>query len=1157
MVLGDGAADRRHPAFSKLFVESEYVADEHALVFHRRPREPGERSLYLVHSMALPRIGARPLGYDSAREVFIGRGRSAAAPAALAHHPCRLSGTDGATLDAAMVLGASLDLPPHRNRELAFITAVAESREAALELARRYRSLAEFEWTLELASQRAEEDLATRGIDGRDLPAVTSLLSLLLYPHPALRAAPELLARNTGGRSALWRHALSGDLPILLVRVGQAPHTPLLPLLLRAQAFWRDRGVATDLVILNEHSSSYDAHVDDVVSRAIADAGAQGRIHRAGGGIFLLQADQMTETERIALLSAARVVLDGSADNLADQLAGRFTVPAALPPLVVSAPDGDDGARLPRPDDLQFDNGLGGFSADGSEYVIHLERGATTPAPWVNVVANPRCGFVVSERGGGYAWVGNSGENRLTPWTNDPVADELGECVYLRDEETGGVWSPTPGPAWDGGPYRVRHGAGYSVFEHQCRGVEQQLRVFVPADDAVKITELRLANRSDRPRRLTVTYYVEWVLGTTRAAMQPFIVPLFDPESETLTAHNPWNEDFATAVAFVAAGQRLHGFTADRSEFLGRHGDRTRPAALSRIGLASSVRAGADQCAALQVHVDLPAGETRTVHFLLGQGHAREEALELVRRYRQPAAVQEAWDAMRAGWEALLGMRTVRSPDPALDLMINRWLPYQALSARVWGRAGFYQSSGAFGYRDQLQDVAALAPLLPELCRDHLLEAAAHQFEEGDVLHWWHPPAGAGIRSRCSDDLLWLPFVTAHYVETTGDRAVLSATAPFLAGEPLGPHDVERYGRFPPGPRSGTLYDHCMRAIEKAGALGPHGLPLIGSGDWNDGMNRVGVRGRGESVWLAWFLCSVLTRFAPICESMGEAERAGELRERVTELRAALDRSGWDGRWYRRGYYDDGTPLGSARRDECRIDSIAQSWAVLSGSGDPSRARLAMEALRQHLVREPDRLLLLLTPPFDRSAQDPGYIKAYPPGVRENGGQYSHAAVWAIWAFVVLGDADRAAQLFADLLPVGRATTKEAARQYRVEPYVVAADVYSSAAHLGRGGWTWYTGAAGWAYRFAWEMLLGLRAEPDGWRIQPALPSHWPGCELTLRDGSTLYTIEIVQPRHAEHGVATVHLDGKLLRDGLIPRLRDGSTHRVSVVMRAPAARAV
>ncbi len=1152
VVLGDAASDRRHPAFSKLFVESEYDAEAHALIFHRRPRTPGEAPLFLVHTLALPRQGARPGGFDCGRESFIGRGGSIDAPAALARGG-PLAGSTGATLDPIMALAATLELPPNRSRELAFITAVADSRAAALELAGRYRALTELEWTFDLARHRAEVELAELGIEGSDLPALTTILSLLLYPHPLLRVAPETSAGNTAGRSALWRHALSGDLPILLVRVGHAAHAPLLPLLLRAQAFWRGRGVAIDLVILNDNTTSYDAPIDDHLHRAIAAAGAESRLHRPGGGVFLLQADQMTDAERTALMSAAHVVLDGTLASLGEQLGGAAPFPADLPQLVLTAEDRPAGTPLARRRDLLFDNGLGGFTPDGREYVIHLAPGAHTPAPWSNVIANPNAGCVVTESGCGYTWAHNSGENRLTPWRNDPVVDEPGEVVYVRDEESGAVWSPTPRPAPGPGAYEIRHGIGYTVFRHHCRDLEQQLSLFVPLHDPVKIVELEIANRSDRQRRLTVTYFVEWVLGTTREAGVPHIVPSFDPESETLMAVNPWNDDFGGAVAFVAAGQRLHGYTADRTEFLGRRGDRARPAALTRIGLASAVRPGADPCAALQVHVDLAPGERRTVHFLLGQGASHDAVRELVRRYREPAAVEAARQAVAARWEQLVGARRVHTPEPALDVMLNHWLPYQTLSARVWGRTGFHQSSGAFGFRDQLQDLAALIPLVPELCRAHLIEAASHQFEEGDVLHWWHPPSGAGIRSRCSDDLLWLPFVTAQYIEATGDSAVLTAPAPFLSGDPLAAYEAERYARFATGPHVNTLYDHCLRAVEKAGALGPHGLPLFGSGDWNDGMNRVGAGGRGESVWLGWFLYATLLAFAPLCDRADDREHGDDLRARAADLRTALDRDAWDGQWYRRGYYDDGSPLGSASRDECRIDSIAQSWAVLSGAGEPERARTAMRSLRQHLVRAPERLLPLLAPPFDRSAQEPGYVKGYPPGVRENGGQYTHAAVWAVWALASIGEVDLAVRLFGDLMPIAHALTPEAVRRYRVEPYVVAADIYCGPQHAGRGGWTWYTGSAGWAYRFGWEVLLGLRpAGREGWRIEPSIPATWPGFEIDLTDGETVYHIEVRNPDGLSGGTASLELDGRPLPSALLPRLSDGAQHQVIATLRPP-----
>jgi cyclic beta-1,2-glucan synthetase len=1151
VALAPQATDRRHPAFNKLFIVGEYLPELNALLFHRRPRSADEESVYLAHLVTVEQ-GDRVTGaHESDRARFLGRGQTVRSPAALRAGGRGLSGTTGATLDPVMVLGQEITLEPHATAQVAYVTLAAGSRAEALALARRYRAFRAIGRAFDQARAQSEQELRQLGLGASHLEDFQRLLSALLYPHAALRAGPETLAANSEGQSRLWPYAISGDYPILLVRVGRREEAAVVRELLQAHAHWRSRRIKVDLVILNQREPGYAQELHDRLHRLISQAGSNAWLNRRGG-IFLLRADQMSGADRVLLETAARAVLDGERGRLAEQLSVLRERPTRLPQLVPTAPRPERAAPTPplaRPTDLQFGNGLGGFSADGHEYVIYLEPGQWTPVPWVNVIANPDFGFLVSEAGTGYTWAGNSGENRLTPWHNDPITDRPGEALYLRDEETAQVWSPTPLPARAPAPYLIRHGAGYSTFEHHSHGLRQQVRMFAVPDAPVKVVRLRLDNAWDRPRRITATFYAEWVLGTARDAMQPYVIPEFDAGSNALLARNPYNEEFGERVAFAAASKQLHGLTADRTEFLGRQGDLRRPAALDRVGLAGAVEPGLDPCAALQVHLDLAPGEAQEVFFLLGQGADREEALRLLERYQDPAQVEAAWEGVTKSWDRLLGTVTVHTPDPAMDLLLNRWLLYQALSCRVWARSALYQSSGAFGYRDQLQDVMALVHAAPEIAREHILRAARHQFEQGDVLHWWHPPSGRGVRTRISDDLLWLPFVTAHYVATTGDASILTEGVPFRRGDPLETGEMERYGHYEATAEEYSLYEHCRRALERGMTAGPHGLPLMGGGDWNDGMNRVGVEGRGESVWLGWFLYATLAHFASMCERMGDGEQAATYRRRARDLLRALEEGGWDGGWYRRAYYDDGMPLGSSTNRECQIDSIAQSWAVLSGAADPERAVRAMEAVYDRLVRPDDRLVLLFTPPFDETPRDPGYIKGYPPGIRENGGQYTHAALWAAWALAELGQGDRAGTLSRLLNPIYHADTPEKVMRYRVEPYVVAADVYSMPPHVGRGGWTWYTGSAGWMYRLGLEATLGIRRVGGVLQIDPCVPADWPGYELTYRAGGTTYRIRVQNPDRVNRGVRRVTLDGEVLPESRIPLLGDGQQHEVHVLL--------
>jgi cyclic beta-1,2-glucan synthetase len=1160
----------RHPAFSKLFVESEYVAEQNTLLFHRRPRSQREAAdmVHMAHVAVIQQDVSEVSMHEISRAEFIGRNSSLRSPHAMTDvwHPNSMV-SDGmnsspangaeAPLDPIASLGLNVMLQPHQSIEVGFLTLVAPTRLKALQLADRYSAWHMIDLAYNQAHTRARNEMNNLGLNSDELANAEQLLSTLLYPVNALRAAPEILSANTKGQNGLWAFGISGDYPILLLRMSDVDDLSLAQDVLKAHAYWRKRQLKIDLVILNQQGSSYNQELGGVVQRLLVRMKSENWINRRGG-IFVLNADQMGEADRVLVESAAHAILDAAKGTLASQLKSLQQQPAYLPHLMPTGSfrtnnkPADELAPVRRPTDLLFDNGTGGFSADGREYVIYLEPGRHTPAPWVNVIANPGFGCVVSETGSGYTWASNSSENRLTPWSNDPVCDPPGEALYLRDEETVDVWSPMPAPCPAQEPYLIRHGAGYSAFEHHSHLLRQNVTVFVAPDAPVKIIKLRLENASSRSRRITATYYAEWVLGTTREAMQMFVLPDFDGETQALLAQNPYNAEFGGRVAFAVAGKALHGLTADRTEFLGRVGDMRRPEALNRIGLSSRIEPGLDPCAALQVHIDLAPGATEEIHFVLGQGAHRDEALKLAGFYKDADHAEATLQMARSRWDDVLGCVQVRTPEAAMNLLLNRWLLYQSLSSRIWGRTALYQSSGAFGYRDQLQDVMALMHGAPELAREHILCAARHQFEAGDVLHWWHPPSGRGVRTRCSDDLLWLPFVTAHYVTCTGDKDILEERVPFLKAQPLRDNEEERYSIYPETEEAYTLHEHCRRAIQKGSTAGVHGLPLMGSGDWNDGMNRVGIEGKGESVWLGWFLHATLTQYADLCSRKGDGTEADEYRNRAKMLSDQLERHAWDGQWYLRAFYDDGSPLGSHKSDECQIDAIAQSWSAISGAGDPQRVQMAMQSVLARLVRPDDELILLFAPPFDKTPHDPGYIKGYVPGIRENGGQYTHAAIWTAWAFAELGDGEQAEALFRLLNPIHHSNTDEASSIYKVEPYAIAADVYGVPPHTGRGGWTWYTGSAAWFYRLGVEAILGLRRKGNELDIDPCMPPAWPGYSFEYRFGKTIYEVEITNKSGISRGVAEINIDGVVMPSVSIPLRDDGDRHSVKVTMGAP-----
>ena len=1152
IVLAPQAADDAHPAFSNLFVQTEFVADLSCLLAMRRPRSPGEAEVWAAHVLVTEGEIVGDLQCETDRARFLGHGRGIRTPMAVIDG-LPLTNTVGAVLDPIFSLRRRVRLAPGATARLTFSTLIATSRHDALALADEYRDAATFERAATLAWTQAQVQLRHLRIDADESYLFQELASYVLYSDPGLRPSAAVLAGNTQGPSALWRFGISGDIPIVLVRIDEPEDQGIVRQLLRAHEYWRMKQLAVDLVILNEQGSSYvqdlqaslEAHVRAGQSRL------QSESDRPSGGVFVLRGDLISAEDRRLLQTAARAVLLSRQGSLAEQVARQRSEPAALRvPRRRNEPK--RSAVVPPRLDLEFFNGLGGFDANANEYVTILGEGQWTPAPWINVIANQSFGFQVSESGSGYTWSLNSRENQLTPWSNDPVSDSLGETIYIRDEDSGELWSPTVLPireeAW---PYTARHGQGYSRFQHASHDIALDLLQFVPVDGPIKISRLTIENQSARPRRLSVTAYLEWVLGASRSVSAPFIVTEVDPDTRVMLARNAWNSEFKGRVAFADLGGRQSAWTGDRTEFLGRNGTLDHPLSLERGDpLSGKTGPGLDPCAALQTTLELQAGERTEIIFFLGEAASVEEMRSVIARYRA-ADMDKTLRKVTAHWDDILGSVQVTTPDRAMNIMLNRWLLYQTLACRVWARAAFYQAGGAYGFRDQLQDVMALVVSKRDVAREQLLRSAARQFIEGDVQHWWHPPSGRGVRTRISDDRVWLPYAVFHYLEVTDDFALLDEIVPFLEGPTLADGENESYFEPRVSTQSGTLFEHCARALDRSLATGSHGLPLIGTGDWNDGMNRVGVDGKGESVWLGWLLHTVLWEFARLADARGEHRRAEMWRLHVSTLKAALELQGWDAEWYRRAYFDDGTPLGSATNAECRIDSIAQSWGVISGAAEPARGARAMAAVDKHLVRRGEGLVLLFTPPFDHAIPNPGYIMGYPPGVRENGGQYTHAAIWCVLGFAALGDGDKAWEIFSLLNPINHANTRANISRYKVEPYVIAADIYAERAHVGRGGWTWYTGSAGWMHRAGIEWILGFRLRKSDLHFDPCIPRAWRSFEIRFRYHSSRYEIIVENPHGVMRGVASVELDGNSIASGSghIRLVDDGATHHVRVVL--------
>ncbi|MBN9065638.1 MAG: protein ndvB, partial [Rhizobiales bacterium] len=1140
LVLAPEAADNAHPAFSKMFVETEIGRQNGAIFAARRKRDKNEADIALAHFVTDSSGSQREGEAETDRRNFIGRGRTLSDAAAF-DPEARLTGGQGCVLDPIIALRRRVRVAPNKKVVLTFWTVVGASREEVEGTMSRIDHSDSFARQAMLSWTRSQVQTHHVGLTLAEAANVQKLARYLIYPDKWMRRPAEAIASGLSTQAALWPLGISGDFPIFAIRIGDQADLEIVANALRMQEYRRARGLVIDLVVVNEQASTYVQDLQHAIEALCENSRVRGREHGPREHIFAIRRDLIDKKSYRTVVTVARVVVHTRNGTVFDQIeraeaiemqAKGITPPSgeiALPEPVEEKRTAETvaipvAAEPPSGEGLQFWNGFGGFDRENGDYVVRLTGTRTTPHPWINVVANEGFGFHTSAEGASFTWSRNSRDFQLTPWSNDPVSNRPGEAIYIHDLASGKAFSPFAAVSRDSAAiYEARHGRGFSAFHAIRDKLAMEVTQLVDSKDPVKISRLTIRNGGFELAKLRVYTYAEWVLGTNHSKTGPSIIPSHDAAAGVLMARNAYSLDFAERFAFMAADRPADSVSADRLEFLGRKGSTVLPqAVLSGAALSGTVEAGGDPCAAMAYDVEIAPGEETTLLWLLGDASSPEEAAELAKRHAGRDFDERLAEAKKA-WDGFLDTVQVETPDKALDLMVNHWLPYQALACRIRARTAFYQASGAYGFRDQLQDTLAMVTHDPSLAAAQIENAAGRQFPEGDFQHWWLPRTGAGVRTTISDDAVWLAYGAAYYMKVTGDRSILDRKVPFITGEALkeGEHD----SFFTPGvsEEKASIYEHAARGLDLAiKRTGATGLPLILGGDWNDGMDRVGEGGKGESVWLGWFLLKTLDDFVPVARERKDSKRASLWATHAEKLAKALDGPAWDGEWYRRGSYDDGTPLGSHLSDECRIDSIAQSWSVLSGRGDAKHAAQAMDSASRLLVDDEFDIVRLFTPAFDKTPKEPGYIKSYPPGVRENGGQYTHAATWFVIALAELGRADDAWHAFRKLNPVEHSLDEEAAERYRVEPYVVAADIYGSDDKGGRGGWTWYTGSAGWLYRAAVEGILGIRREADRLVVAPALPAEWEGFSAVLRPGKAVYRIRVVRG-----GEITVEINGE------------------------------
>ncbi|KRQ87879.1 N,N'-diacetylchitobiose phosphorylase [Caloramator mitchellensis] len=1145
IVLNNIMADIAHPTFSNLFVRTEFDDKYNAIFASRRPREEGRTPYWAFSSVVLQGNQIGDTEYETDRLKFIGRGKSLKDAIALKHP---LSKSVGAVLDPIMSLRNRLEIKKGESATITYVIGVGPNKDEVYDLCKKYTDTSNIQRAFELAGIRSKMEFRFLNLKPDEVEAFDSMLSHIIYLSPLKQRYKDLLKNNTKGQQSLWQYGISGDLPVVLVTIDKSEDIDQVRTMLKAHEYWRNKGIRVDLVILNQDEGSYLQPLRDLILDTVMRSITSDKVNSAGG-VFILNANEMPVEDVNLLYTVARLIIHSQKGSIVKQIKSTpvYTESYKIEPTIISD-------TLPYNDiplgNLEFFNEIGGFDTQNNEYVIKIKGDTNTPLPWSNVIANEKFGSLITEAGGGYSWYKNSRENKITPWSNDPVSDSQGEVIYIKDNETNEYWSITPNPVRQNKSYIIRHGLGYSKFIQENHYLYQELISFVPVEDTLKINLIKIKNTANVDRKISLYYYIRPVLGVSENSSQQFILTDVLPLTGTIIFKNTYNTDFPGTVSFVDTSEIKDSFTCDRMEFIGPYKDLRMPYGIMKDELSNNFGAGYDPCVAIKISVDVKSQEEKEIVFLLGAADKYEDVTLLVNKYKSITKCVEELNKVKTHWNSLVNVLQVKTPDRSMDIMLNSWLIYQTLSCRLLARSAFYQSGGAYGFRDQLQDVLSLINISPKIAREQIILHSKHQFVEGDVLHWWHNTANTkGIRTKFSDDLLWLPFVVIEYIYKTGDYSILDVKTKFLEGEPLRENEDEKYGVPVKSEEKASIYEHCIRAIERSLNYGEHGIPLMGSGDWNDGMNTVGNKGKGESVWLGWFIFAILKKFIPLCKLKYDYHRAERYEDAINNILKSIEENAWDGEWYRRAYFDDGTPLGSSLNTECKIDSLAQTWGLISGAADYNRALIAMKSLENYLINREAGIIMLFTPPFDKSDLHPGYIKGYVPGVRENGGQYTHAATWVIYAYAILGDGDKAWELFNMINPINHSRTHFEVAKYKVEPYVMAADVYAVEPHVGRGGWTWYTGSSSWMYKVGIEEILGFKKSGDKLMIDPCIPKHWQEYEMTYRYMDTTYKIRVFNTDGKNKGVSKTILDGNLLEKNIIPLVNDVVEHVVEVVL--------